>query len=137
MNETSVAYPHSDEASAPLPLSLASDSTPVVLDYMLCVMSFACSAAEILCVDSLHDTRGVRTRLCAGRTHPVGPRPPACSARVRARVLRRDFLHELFDAHGVLVRALAAEVLLTTIALNLIMCTFLSFSRQRHEGSLK
>jgi hypothetical protein len=31
----------------------------------------------------------------------------------------------------------AAEVVLGTIALSLIMCTFLSFSRQRHEDSLQ
>ncbi len=44
-------------------------------------------------------------QLRARARHAVGPRPPVRAVRVRARVLRRDVLHEFLDDRRVVVRA--------------------------------
>jgi hypothetical protein len=55
VNETSVVYPHTNQLPLSLPLSLAPTSSAIVMDYMFCVMPFACSAL-LTCVVWVHYT---------------------------------------------------------------------------------
>jgi len=138
VNETSVVYPHSDSVSQALPLSLARGSAPVVLDYMFCVMPFACSALLSCCVWVHYTTHAECGRNCVltAETPWDHDLPPALLGYELAycvEVFCMNFSMLAVSSSG----RSAAEVLLGTIALSLIMCTFLSFSRQRHEDSLQ
>jgi hypothetical protein len=138
VNETSVVYPHSDAAFAALPLSLAPGSAPVVLDYMFCVMPFACSALLSCCVwvhYTTHAESGCSFVLAADTPwdHDLPAALLGYELAYCVEIFCMNFSMLAVSSSG----RSAAEVVLGTIALSLIMCTFLSFSRQRHEDSLQ
>ena len=137
-NETSVVYPHSNTVSEALPLSLAPASTAIVMDYMFCVMPFACSAL-LTCLVWVHYTthaeRGCSYVLAAD-TQWDHDLPAALLGYELAYILEMFCMNFSMIAVSSSGRS-AAEVLLATISLSLIMCTFLTFSRQRHEDSLQ
>ena len=137
-NETSVVYPHSHAVSAPLPLSLAPTSSAIVMDYMFCVMPFACSAM-LTCVVWVHHTthaeRGCSYLLAADTQW---------DRDLPAELLGYELAYsvEMFCMNFSMIAVSSsgrsvAEMLFATISLSLIMCTFLTFSRQRHEDSLQ
>ena len=137
-NATSVAYPHSNSTLPTLPLSLAPQSTAIVMDYMFCVMPFACSAL-LTCLVWVHYT----THAECGRNCVLAPDtpwdhdlPPALLGYELAYCVEIFCMNFSMLAVSSSERS-AVEVVLATIALSLIMCTFLSFSRQRHEDSLQ
>jgi hypothetical protein len=138
VNETSVVYPHSNSVSESRPLSLAPTSTAIVMDYMFCVMPFACSALLSCCVwvhYTTHADRGCNCVLSAETPwdHDLPPALLGYELAYCVEVFCMNFSMLAVSSSG----RSAAEVLLATIALSLIMCTFLSFSRQRHEDSLQ
>ena len=137
-NETSVVYPHTNAVSEPQPLSLTPGSSAIVMDYMFCVMPFACSAM-LTCLVWVHYTthaeRGCNYVLAAD-TQWDRDLPAALlgyELAYSAEMFCMNFSMLAVSSSG----RSAAEVLLATIALSLIMCTFLTFSRQRHEDSLQ
>jgi hypothetical protein len=137
-NETSVVYPHSNTAFEPLPLSLAPRSTAIMVDYMFCVMPFACSAM-LTCLVWVHYTthaeRGCQY-LLAPDTQWDHDLPPALLGYELAYCVEMFCMNFSMLTVSSSGRS-AVEVVMATIALSLIMCTFLSFSRQRHEDSLQ
>jgi len=138
VNETSVVYPHSDSMSASLPLSLAPASTAIVMDYMFCVMPFACSAL-LTCVVWVHYTthaeRGCNYVLAADTQwdHDLPAALLGYELAYSVEMFCMNFSMIAVSSSGRSV----AEMLFATISLSLIMCTFLTFSRQRHEDSLQ
>ena len=140
VNESSVAFPHGNGTAAlpALPLSLTAGSSAIVMDYMFCVMPFACSAL-LTCLVWVHYTthaeRGCSYVLAADTPwdHDL---PPALLGYELAYCAEMFFMNFSMIAVSSSGRS-AAEVLLATVALSLIMCTFLTFSRQRHEDSLQ
>ena len=138
VNETSVVYPHSNAMSEALPLSLAPASTAIVMDYMFCVMPFACSAL-LTCLVWVHYTthaeRGCNYVLAADTPwdHDLPPALLGYELAYSVEIFCMNFSMLCVSSSG----RSAVEVVLATIALSLIMCTFLSFSRQRHEDSLQ
>ena len=137
-NETSVVYPHSDAVSESRPLSLAPVSSAIVMDYMFCVMPFACSALLSCCVWVHYTTHAERgcSHLLAADTQWDHDLPAALLGYELAYSVEMFCMNFSMIAVSSSGRS-AAEVLLATIALSLIMCTFLTFSRQRHEDSLQ
>jgi hypothetical protein len=138
VNETSVAYPHSNRVSQSPPLSLAPASTAIVMDYMFCVMPFACSAM-LTCLVWVHYT----THAERGCNYVLAPDTP-WDHDLPAALLGYELAYcvEMFCMNFSLIVVSSsgrsvAETLFATIALSLIMCTFLTFSRQRHEDSLQ
>jgi hypothetical protein len=138
VNETSVVYPHTNKVSETLPLSLAPASTAIVMDYMFCVMPFACSAL-LTCVVWVHYT----THAERGCNYVLAPDTP-WDHDLPSALLGYELAYcvEIFCMNFSMLAVSssgrsAAEVVLGTIALSLIMCTFLTFSRQRHEDSLQ
>jgi hypothetical protein len=105
---------------------------------MFCVMPFACSAL-LTCLVWVHYTthaeRGCSYVLAADTPwdHDL---PAALLGYELAYSAEMFFMNFSMIAVSSSGRS-AAEVLLATIALSLIMCTFLTFSRQRHEDSLQ
>lgn len=138
VNETSVVYPHTNATSEPRPLSLAPGSSAIVMDYMFCVMPFACSAL-VTCVVWVHYTthaeRGCNYVLAADTQwdHDLPAALLGYELAYSVEVFCMNFSMLAVSSSGRSV----VEVLMATIALSLIMCTFLSFSRQRHEDSLQ
>jgi hypothetical protein len=137
-NETSVVYPHTNKVSQSLPLSLAPASSAIVMDYMFCVMPFACSAL-LTCVVWVHFT----THAERGCQYLLAPDTP-WDHDLPAALLGYELAYsvEIFCMNFSMIAVSSsgrsvAEMLFATIALSLIMCTFLSFSRQRHEDSLQ
>ena len=138
VNETSVVYPHSNQVSETLPLSLAPASTAIVMDYMFCVMPFACSAL-LTCLVWVHYT----THAERGCQYVLAPDTPwdhdlpsallGYELAYSAEMFCMNFSMIVVSSSG---RSMA-EMLFATISLSLIMCTFLTFSRQRHEDSLQ
>jgi len=138
VNETSVVYPHSERDFEPLPLSLAPGSSAIVIDYMFCVMPFACSAL-LTCLVWVHYT----THAERGCNYVLAP-DTQWDHDLPAALLGYELAYcvEVFCMNFSMLSVSssgrsAVEVVLATIALSLIMCTFLSFSRQRHEDSLQ
>jgi len=138
VNETSVVYPHSGGVSESPPLSLAPASTAIVMDYMFCVMPFACSAM-LTCLVWVHYT----THAERGCNYVLAPDTP-WDHDLPAALLGYELAYcvEMFCMNFSLIVVSSsgrsvAETLFATIALSLIMCTFLTFSRQRHEDSLQ
>ena len=138
VNETSVVYPHTNAVSEPLPLSLTPGSSAIVMDYMFCVMPFACSAL-LTCLVWVHYTthaeRGCNCVLAADTPwdHDLPAALLGYELAYSTEMFCMNFSMLAVSSSG----RSAAEVLLATIALSLIMCTFLTFSRQRHEDSLQ
>jgi hypothetical protein len=138
VNETSVVYPHSNRVSEPLPLSLAPASTAIVMDYMFCVMPFACSAM-LTCLVWVHYTthaeRGCNYVLAADTPwdHDLPAALLGYELAYSTEMFCMNFSMIAVSSSGRSV----AEMLFATISLSLIMCTFLTFSRQRHEDSLQ
>jgi hypothetical protein len=138
VNETSVAYPHTGAVSAALPLSLAPASSAIVMDYMFCVMPFACSAL-LTCVVWVHYTthaeRGCNYVLAADTQwdHDLPAALLGYELAYSVEMFCMNFSMIAVSSSGRSV----AEMLFATISLSLIMCTFLTFSRQRHEESLQ
>jgi hypothetical protein len=137
-NETSVAYPHTDALSPALVLSLAPTSSAIVMDYMFCVMPFACSAM-LTCVVWVHYTthaeRGCNYVLAAD-TQWDRELPAALLGYELAYSVEMFCMNFSMIAVSSSGRSVA-EMLFATISLSMIMCTFLTFSRQRHEDSLQ
>ena len=137
-NETSVVYPHSNAKSEARPLSLAPTSTAIVMDYMFCVMPFACSAM-LTCLVWVHYTthaeRGCNYVLAADTQwdHDLPAALLGYELAYSAEMFCMNFSMIAVSSSGRSV----AEMLFATISLSLIMCTFLTFSRQRHEDSLQ
>jgi hypothetical protein len=138
VNETSVVYPHTNKVPEPLPLSLAPTSSAIVMDYMFCVMPFACSAL-LTCVVWVHYTthaeRGCNYVLAAD-TQWDHDLPAALLGYELAYCVEMFCMNFSMIAVSSSGRSVA-EMLFATISLSLIMCTFLTFSRQRHEDSLQ
>lgn len=138
VNETSVVYPHTNSISETLPLSLAPASTAIVMDYMFCVMPFACSAL-LTCLVWVHYTthaeRGCNYLLVADTPwdHDLPAALLGYELAYSAEMFCMNFSMIAVSSSGRSV----AEMLFATISLSLIMCTFLTFSRQRHEDSLQ
>jgi hypothetical protein len=137
-NETSVVYPHTNVAQAALPLSLSPASSVIVMDYMFCVMPFACSAL-LTCVVWVHYT----THAERGCQYVLAPDTP-WDHDLPAALLGYELAYsvEMFCMNFSMIAVSSsgrsvAEMLFATISLSLIMCTFLTFSRQRHEESLQ
>jgi hypothetical protein len=137
-NETSVVYPHTNVVQAALPLSLAPASSVIVMDYMFCVMPFACSAL-LTCVVWVHYT----THAERGCQYVLAPDTP-WDHDLPAALLGYELAYsvEMFCMNFSMIAVSSsgrsvAEMLFATISLSLIMCTFLTFSRQRHEESLQ
>jgi len=138
VNETSVVYPHSNKVLESPPLSLAPASTAIVMDYMFCVMPFACSAM-LTCLVWVHYT----THAERGCNYVLAPDTP-WDHDLPAALLGYELAYcvEMFCMNFSLIVVSSSgrsmpETLFATIALSLIMCTFLTFSRQRHEDSLQ
>jgi len=138
VNETSVAYPHSNSTLPTLPLSLTPGSSAIVMDYMFCVMPFACSAL-LTCLVWVHYTTHTecgRNCVLAADTpwdHDLPPALLGYELAYSVEVFCMNFSMIAVSSSGRSV----AEMVFATIALSLIMCTFLTFSRQRHEDSLQ
>ena len=138
VNETSVVYPHTNAVQKPLELSLAPSSSAIVMDYMFCVMPFACSAL-VTCVVWVHYTtyaeRGCNYILAADTQwdHDLPAALLGYELAYSVEIFCMNFSMIAVSSSG----RSGVEVLMATIALSLIMCTFLSFSRQRHEDSLQ
>ena len=137
-NETSVVYPHTNAVSPTLPLSLAPTSSAIVMDYMFCVMPFACSAM-LTCVVWVNYT----THAERGCSYVLTADTP-WDRDLPAALLGYELAYsvEMFCMNFSMIAVSSsgrsgAEMLFATIALSLIMCTFLTFSRQRHEDSLQ
>ena len=129
-NETSVVYPHSNAKSEARPLSLAPTSTAIVMDYMFCVMPFACSAM-LTCLVWVHYTTHAecgRNCVLAADTPWDHDLPPALLGYELAYCVEIFCMNFSMIAVSSSGRS-GAEMLFATIALSLIMCTFLSFSR--------
>ena len=137
-NETSVVYPHSNAKSEARPLSLAPTSSAIVMDYMFCVMPFACSAM-LTCLVWVHYTthaeRGCNYVLAADTQwdHDLPAALLGYELAYSAEMFCMNFSMIAVSSSGRSV----AEMVFATISLSLIMCTFLTFSRQRHEDSLQ
>ena len=138
VNETSVVYPHTNAEARLLPLSLAPTSSAIVMDYMFCVMPFACSAM-LTCVVWVHYT----THVERGCSHVLAPDTP-WDHDLPAALLGYELAYsvEMFCMNFSMIAVSSsgrsgAEMLFATISLSLVMCTFLTFSRQRHEDSLQ
>ena len=137
-NETSVVYPHTNAVSPVLPLSLAPGSSAIVMDYMFCVMPFACSAM-LTCLVWVHYTthaeRGCNYVLAADTQwdHDLPAALLGYELAYSAEMFCMNFSMIAVSSSGRSV----AEMVFATISLSLIMCTFLTFSRQRHEDSLQ
>jgi hypothetical protein len=137
-NETSVVYPHTNVVSAALPLSLSRASSAIVMDYMFCVMPFACSAL-LSCTVWVHYTthaeRGCNYILAADTQwdHDLPAALLGYELAYSVEMFCMNFSMIAVSSSGRSV----AEMLFATISLSLIMCTFLTFSRQRHEDSLQ
>jgi len=140
VNESSVAYPHGNgTAEVPaLPLSLTAGSSAIVMDYMFCVMPFACSAL-LTCLVWVHYTthaeRGCNYILAADTQwdHDLPAALLGYELAYSVEMFCMNFSMIAVSSSG----RSAAEMLFATISLSLIMCTFLTFSRQRHEDSLQ
>ena len=137
-NETSVVYPHTGALSPALVLSLAPTSSAIVMDYMFCVMPFACSA-WLTCVVWVHYT----THAERGCSYVLAADTP-WDHDLPAALLGYELAYsvEMFCMNFSMIAVSSsgrsgAEMLFATISLSLIMCTFLTFSRQRHEDSLQ
>ena len=138
VNESSVAYPHANATVAALPLSLTAGSSAIVMDYMFCVMPFACSAL-LTCLVWVHYTthaeRGCNYVLAADTQwdHDLPAALLGYELAYSAEMFCMNFSMIAVSSSGRSV----AEMVFATISLSLIMCTFLTFSRQRHEDSLQ
>jgi hypothetical protein len=137
-NETSVVYPHTNVVSAALPLSLSRASSAIVMDYMFCVMPFACSAL-LSCTVWVHYTthaeRGCNYILAADTQwdHDLPAALLGYELAYSVEMFCMNFSMIAVSSSG----RSGAEMLFATISLSLVMCTFLTFSRQRHEDSLQ